>query len=648
MTDAEKEPVRLEIVDGVALLLIDSPPVNATSQAVRAGILQSILSAQADPRVEAVVIACEGRTFIAGGDIREFGKPPLEPQLPHVCNSIEALTKPVVAAVHGTALGGGFEIALSCHARVIDKKARIGLPEVKLGLAPGAGGTQRLPRIAGMLWALDVITSGRQVSAEEALRIGVVDRLAQENLREEAKLLARSLVGKPLRRTGVLPVPAVDKDALRVAVEAVKHEARGQSSPVKAAEMTLAAAELPLEEGMRRERALFFDLTKDVQSKALRYAFFAERELLRVPGLDGVKSRALESVSVIGDDETIAELALMLEASDLPVTLVASEPAAEVKLRSCVQEIRGRAQASGALSPLVSPMVSALLGSQLSFEASQAAIEQADLVICVIGGDRKAGQDMFGRVGRLAKRGAVLAIGTAFADVDQLAVASGRPGDVIGVHLPGPVTPGRLIEIVRHAGSEPTAVATGIALARRIGRLPIVCRACDGLVVGRLSSAYRRQAEAMVKDGARPQVIDAAMLEFGFPQGPFAALQAPGPGRADPSADRADAGAERRGPGDELIRQRLRAALIEEGALLLGDGIVARALDIDMAMIHGLGYPAWRGGAMFEADEIGLAKVLPDVEEMLAATGGGGEPAPPLLAELAAGGKRFSDVGRSA
>ena len=210
MSDAEKQPVRLEIVDGVGLVLIDSPPVNATSQAVRAGILRSILSAQADPRVEAVVIACEGRTFIAGGDIREFGKPPLEPQLPHVCNSIEALTKPVVAAVHGTALGGGFEIALSCHARVIDKKARIGLPEVKLGLAPGAGGTQRLPRIAGMLWALDVITSGRQVSAEEAVRIGVVDRLAQDNLREEAKLLARSLVGKPLRRTGALPVPAVD------------------------------------------------------------------------------------------------------------------------------------------------------------------------------------------------------------------------------------------------------------------------------------------------------------------------------------------------------------------------------------------------------------------------------------------------------
>ncbi len=642
MSDAEKQPVRLEIVDGVGLVLIDSPPVNATSQAVRAGILRSILSAQADPRVEAVVIACEGRTFIAGGDIREFGKPPLEPQLPHVCNSIEALTKPVVAAVHGTALGGGFEIALSCHARVIDKKARIGLPEVKLGLAPGAGGTQRLPRIAGMLWALDVITSGRQVSAEEAVRIGVVDRLAQDNLREEAKLLARSLVGKPLRRTGALPVPAVDKDALRVAVEAVKHEARGQRSPVKAAEMTLAAAELPLEEGMRRERALFFDLTKDVQSKALRYAFFAERELLRVPGLDGVKSRALESVSVIGDDETSAELALMLAASDLPVTLIAAEPAAEVNVRACLETLRGRVQAAGS----VSPKVSALLASPLSFEASQTAIEQADLVIGVIGGDQNVWQDMFGRVGSLAKRGAVLAIGTAVADVDRLAAASGRPGDVIGVHVPGPVTPGRLIEIVRHAGSEPTALATGIALARRLAKLPIVCRACDGLVVGRLSSAYRRQAEAMVRDGARPQVIDAAMLEFGVPQGPFAAMQAPGLGRADRSADPAEAGAERRGPGDELIQQRLRAALVDEGARLLGDGIVARALDIDMAMIHGLGYPAWRGGAMFEADEIGLEKVLLDVEEMLAASGDGRRPAP-LLAELAAGGKRFSGFGQS-
>ena len=298
MPDNAPPVVRTERRGSIALVLIDNPPVNATSQAVRQGLAGAIEAAGADAGVEAIVIACEGRTFVAGADIREFGKPPLPPALPDVLAIVESSKKPVVAAVHGTALGGGFELALACHARVLDAGARVGLPEVKLGLIPGAGGTQRLPRLIGFAAAIDLASSGRQVGAPEALALGIADEIADGDLREAALALARAAIGRPIRRLSALPAPPFDRAEIDAALAAVEKKARGQASPSVAARTVLLAAELPFAEGMARERAAFIDLLRSDQSKAMRYVFTAEREAPRAPQIEGVAPRKVETVGV--------------------------------------------------------------------------------------------------------------------------------------------------------------------------------------------------------------------------------------------------------------------------------------------------------------------------------------------------------------
>ncbi|MCC6775899.1 MAG: enoyl-CoA hydratase/isomerase family protein [Hyphomicrobiales bacterium] len=693
MTTAAAAPVRVETRDGIALVLIDNPPVNASSQAVRAGLLAGIRSAQADPAVGAVVIACEGRTFVAGGDIREFGKPPLEPSLPDVCNLIEASSKPVVAALHGTALGGGLEIALACHARVLAADARVGLPEVKLGLIPGAGGTQRLPRLVGVLAALDIITSGRQVKADEALGLGLADRVATGDLRSEAAEVARGLVGKPLRRTGALAVPAFDATEFDAAIKAATRKARGQVSPGKAAEMVALAATLPIEQGLARERALFFELMAGSQSRALRHAFFAEREVLRVPSLEGVAPRALASAGVIGAGTRGVGIAVALSDAGLPVTIVETNSKAIEGAKGRLQATYDRMLKSGRVSAAEHAARLARITVSDRFEALAA----PDLVIEAVFEEMDIKQEVFRRLGATAKAGAVLATNTSYLDIDPIAAAGGRAGDVIGLHFFAPANIMRLVEIVRGAESDPTALATGLALAKRLGKIPVVCGICDGFVGNRILTAYRQQAEFALEDGALPHEVDAAFEALGFPMGPLAVADLSGldiswarrkrlAATRDPRvryasrvADRlcelgrfgqktsagwyryedgkrvndpavaklieavsAELGIARTPISAETMQRRFRAAMVNEGAKILDEGIAARALDIDMVMIHGYGYPAWRGGPMFEADEIGLPTILADVEEMSAASGTGWEPAP-LLIKLAEAGGRFGD-----
>jgi 3-hydroxyacyl-CoA dehydrogenase len=693
MTDPAAAPVRVEVRDGIALVLIDNPPVNASSQAVRAGLLEAVRKAEADPAAGAVVIACEGRTFVAGGDIREFGKPPLEPALPDVCNAIEASRKPVVAALHGTALGGGLEIALACHARVLARDARIGMPEVKLGLIPGSGGTQRLPRLAGMLAALDIITSGRQVKADEALQLGIADRVAESDLRREAMDVARSLVGKPLRRTGALAVPAFEATAYDAAVAAATRKARGQLAPAKAAEMLALATKLPIEQGLARERALFFELMAGSQSRAMRHAFFAEREVLRVPSLEGVASRALGTVGLIGAGTMGTGIAVALADAGLPVTVVETDAKAIEGAKARVQATYDRMLKSGRISATEQ----AARLSRITLSDRFDLLAGPDLVIEAVFEDPAVKQDVFRRLGATAKPGAVLATNTSYLDIDPIAAASARAGDVIGLHFFAPANIMRLVEVVRGARSDPSALATGVDLVKRLGKVPVVCGICDGFVGNRILIAYRQQAELMVEDGALPHEVDAAFEALGFPMGLFAVSDLSGldiawarrkwlAPKRDPRvryssrvADRlcelgrygqktgagwyrydggkrvidpevagivesvsAELGIARKPVGAETIQRRLRAAMVNEGAKILDEGIVARALDIDMVMIHGYGYPPWRGGPMFEADELGLAHVLADVEEMAAAAGFGWEPAP-LLQKLAAEGGRFSE-----
>ncbi len=691
MIDASTSPVRIEFHDGVALVLIDNPPVNATSRAVRAGLLEAVHSARTNVAVKALVIACEGRTFVAGGDIREFGKPPLEPLLPDVCDAIETSAKPVVAALHGTALGGGFEIALACHARVMNNDARIGLPEVKLGLIPGAGGTQRLPRLAGMRAALDIIASGRQVKAAEAVSLGIADCVAEGDLRGEAIAVARSLVGAPLRRIGELATPDFDAKAIEAARGVIEKKARGQISPVKAGEIAMLAATLPLRQGLARERAMFVELMGGGQSRALRHAFFAEREASRVPGLENAAPRAFESIGVVGAGTMGAGVAIALADAGLRVTVVETGAAALEAGRARVRSAYERQTKSGRIDE----SQSAERQARMAFAEGLEALSSCDLVIEAVFEDMAVKQALFRRLGLIAKSSAVLATNTSYLDVNAIAAASGRARDVIGLHFFAPANIMRLLEIARGADSSADAVATGLALAKRLGKIPVVCGVCDGFIGNRILAAFRAQAEFALEDGALPHEVDAAMEAFGFPMGPFAVSDLSGLDiawarrkRLEPSrdpqtryasrvADRLcamgrlgqktgagwyryesgerivdpvvtklieDVSAEfaiKRAPIDaETIQRNIRAAIVNEGAKILAERVASRALDIDMAMIHGFGYPPWRGGPMFEADEIGLPLVLKDVEAVALSCGRGWEPAP-LLVDLARSNQTF-------
>jgi len=693
MNTMSAEPVRVSLDGDAALILIDNPPVNASSQAVRAGLLSAVTAAFADDAVAAIVIACEGRTFVAGADIREFGKPPLEPFLTDVIKVIEQGSKPVVAAIHGTALGGGFELTLGCHGRVMARDAKVGLPEVKLGVLPGAGGTQRTPRLAGMLAALDMITSARQVGAAEALKLGLADVVAEGDLRRAATEYARSLVGKPLRRTADLPVPAYDKAAFDKAVAAVTAKARGQISPVRGAEAVAMAATLPVGEALARERAMFLELMPSPQARALRHAFFAEREVARVPHLAGVEPRAFGAVGVIGAGTMGAGITVAFLDAGRKVTVVENSDAAAEAGRARIAGLYDRSIKSGRLTEAVK----AERLSRLTVTADFSALSACDLVVEAIFEEMDIKKDMFARLGPVAKSGAVLATNTSYLDINVIAAASGRPADVIGLHFFSPAHVMKLVEVVEGKASAPDAVATGMAVARALNKIGVACGVCEGFIGNRILSAWRYEADSALEDGAFPHEIDAALEAFGFPMGPFAVSDLAGLDiglarrkRLEPTRDKRiryvntladrlcakgrfgqktgagwyryeggkrqidpdvtamiedywkEKGTNRMPLDGEALARRIRAVIVNEGAKILAEGIAARALDIDIVKIHGYGYPAWRGGPMFEADEIGTPAILADMQEVHARSGFGSEPAE-LLKSLAATNGRFAD-----
>jgi 3-hydroxyacyl-CoA dehydrogenase len=686
--------VRSERHGDIALILIDNPPVNASSRAVRQGLVAAIETANKDTNVAAIVIACEGRTFVAGADIREFGKPPLPPGLPDVLTIVEASTKPVVAAVHGTALGGGFELALACHARVLDARAIVGLPEVKLGLIPGAGGTQRLPRLIGLRAAIDLAASGRQVKAEEALALGVADSIAAGDLREEAITLARSLIGRPIRRLSEGAAPAFDRAEIDAALAGVAQKSRGQASPMIAAKTVLLAAELPFVEGMARERAAFIECLQSDQSKAMRYVFAAEREAPRAPQIEGIAPRPVARVGIIGAGTMGAGIAVAFADAGYRVSVVETSEAAVEAGRKRIAAPWDRQLKSGRLDAgqYEARNANVAVGSEF------AALADCDLVVEAAFEDMDVKKDIFARLGAIARPGAVLATNTSYLDVGSIGAASGRPADVIGLHFFSPANVMRLVEVVEAPASARDAVATGVAVAKKLGKIAVVCGVCDGFIGNRILAHWRPIVDMMVEDGAAPQGVDGALEEFGFAMGPYAVGdlagldigwarrkrlaptlnpniryaatiadelcllgrfgQKTGAGwysysggkkAIDPLVEglidkvRAQKGREQRVFSNETIQRLVRAAIVNEGAKVLSDGIARRPLDIDVVLIHGYGYPAWRGGPMFEADAIGLGKVLADIEEAHAFAGAGYEPSP-LIVKLAREGRRFADL----
>jgi len=686
------EVVRIVAHGNIAVIEIDNPPVNATSHAVRAGLASALAAVAGDPAVAAIVLAAAGRTFVAGADIREQGRPPQPPFLPEVCNAIEANPKPIVAAIHGTALGGGFELALAAHARIATADARVGLPEVNLGIIPGAGGTQRAPRLAGVPAAIDLVTSGKPLSAKQALELGLIDRIADADLRSAAIAFARELIGKPIRRTGALAVPAFDRAAAEKQIAAVESKARGQHSPGQAARAVLFSADLGIAEGLERERAIYSDLVKSDQAAALRHIFFAERAAAKVPGLDNVAPRPVGTIGIAGAGTMGSGIAVAcLDAGYKAIVVEQSEAAAEA----------GRGRIGGLYdraikSKRISEADKAERMGRLTVAAERAAFAPADLVIEAVFDELAVKQELFKALDAIVRPDAILATNTSYLDPNAIALATARPDRVVGMHFFSPAHVMRLLEVVHAARTAPDVLATALAVGKKLRKLGIVSGVCEGFIGNRIYSAYRRQAEYMLEDGALPQDVDGAIEAYGLPMGPFAVNDLSGldiawarrkrlaptrdpreryvtvadtlcemgrlgqktgagwyrysEGKRQPdphvaelieAASRAKGIVRRPLPAAE-IQSRLIAAMVNEGAKILAEGIALRPSDIDLVLVNGYGYPAWRGGPMFEADRIGLNVILAEVERMSARDGLGFEPAP-LLVERAKAGKGFAD-----
>ena len=676
------------VEDAVGILTIYSPPVNALGLAVRKGLSDGIAALNADPAVQAIVLICGGRTFFAGADIAEFGKPFLVPTLIDVLAELEASAKPVVAAIHGTALGGGLETALVCGYRIAVPSAKFGLPEVKLGLLPGAGGTQRLPRLVGPAVALDMMVSGSPIGAARAVELGIVDRLAGEGrLREDATAFARSIVGQPVvlvrdRQDRVDPY----RGKPELFAEFRKKNApafRGFKAPENIVRAIEAAVALPFDQGIARERALFEELESSIESQAQRYAFFAERNTSKIPDVPpATRTLEVNTVGVIGAGTMGGGIAMNFLNAGIPVTLV--EMSQEVLDRG-IGVIRRNYENSAKRGRLTEAQVDqrlALIRPTLDLTA----LAEVDLVIEAVFEEMAVKKEIFARLDGIAKPGAILASNTSFLDLDEIAAATSRPEWVIGMHFFSPANVMRLLEVVRGRMTSNEVIATAMKLAKRIDKVPVLSRVCRGFIANRIMVQRDRQADVLVLEGPTPQEIDRAIYDYGFAMGPFQMIDLVGLDvinrevkertvagdlvkldrlgqkknggyydyddnrKATPSPVAAEIiaefarfkGVESKGAQtpDEIVC-RLLYPVVNEGAKLLEEGIALRASDIDMAAILGYNWPVYTGGPMFWADMVGLSQIVAKLKWYEAQFGERFKPAA-LLEKLAAEGGSFT------
>jgi len=629
------ESVAGEVRDGVLVVMIDNAPVN---------------HAETHDEIAAMVITGAGRIFVGGADIREFGQPPAGPGLPAVLDRIEGFAKPVVSAVNGAALGGGCEVTLACHGRVAAENAGFGLPEVKLGIVPGAGGTQRLPRLVGIPAAIDMIGSGRSVKPAEARQLGLVDAIAADPVAEAAKL-ARGMAEAPLRRNGVLAVPAADAAAVEAATGKVLSRARGQAAPAEAVRLVKTAATASLQDGLAEERATFLRLRDSREAAALRHVFFAERAAGKVDKLDGVTPRDVKTVGIVGTGLMGAGIAVATLTAGIRVIGVEQTADAATSGRGRIAGMLDRAVQSGRLAAAARDDCLA----RLTVSVDVGELAPADLVIEAVFDDLAVKAGLFRTLDGIVRPDAILATNTSYLDPDEIAAATAHPERVVGLHFFSPANIMRLAEVVDCRATAADVLATALALAKKLGKLPVVCGVAEGFIGNRIYSAYRREAEFMVEDGAAPEEVDAALEAYGFPMGIFAVNDMAGleiawarrrrqastrdPGEryveiadrlceagrfgrksgrgwydypddrraVDPQvtalieAARAAKGiAPRRFSSAEIVT-RLLKAMADEGSALLAEGIAARASDIDLVMINGYGFPAHKGGPMFAA-----------------------------------------------
>ncbi|MBH0112038.1 enoyl-CoA hydratase/isomerase family protein [Novosphingobium sp. YJ-S2-02] len=672
--------------DEVALILIDSPPVNALGGDVRRGLLEGFTRAANDPAARAVVLACAGRTFIAGADIREFDHPDLDaPGLHAVLDVIEACPKPTVAAIHGTALGGGLETALCCHYRVASPSAQVGLPEVALGLLPGAGGTQRVPRIVEAEAALAMMAFGKPVPAARAEAMGLLDALIEENLLDGAIRFAR---GKA--HEGSAPVRVRD----RTEGLALPHDAqlfarfrrdnarafKGYTAPEAIVRAVEAAVTLPFEQGMQREAQLYGELIAGRQSAAMRYLFFAERQCTRIPDLPrDTPPRPIAHVGVVGAGTMGSGIAMTFLDAGLPVVLVERE---EEALARGLAAIRSNYEASRDKGRIDQATLEQRM-DRLTTSLDMADLAEVDLVIEAVFENMALKQEVFAKIDAIARPGAILASNTSFLDLDAIAAVTARAPDVIGLHFFSPANVMRLLEVVRGAKTGPDVVASAMALARRIRKVAVLARVCDGFIANRMMTPRMDAARALILEGPMPWEVDAAMRDYGFAMGPFAMLDLVGldvigwdaatsssstitevlcergrwgqkrragfydyddKRRATPSPQvetlvrefQQTSGIAMQPFSHEEIVERLLLPVVNEGARLLEEGIALRASDIDVALVTGYGWPAYTGGPMFWADDHGLPRIVAALEAM-------GETPCALLSRLASEGSALHE-----
>ncbi len=648
--------------DGDVLVVVsDNPPVNALGSAVRQGLAEAIKTAASDDSVKAVVIVGQGRTFFAGADITEFGKPPVEPGLPQVVDLIEASPKPVIAAIHGTALGGGLEVALGCHYRVAVPSAKVGLPEVKLGILPGAGGTQRLPRVIGVEAALPMIVSGDPISAQKAENLGLIDRIVGEkSLETDAIAFAREVsnrTDKPVSSHRTDKISGTDPAVFDRFRQENARRLKGFEAPEACIQAVKAAVDLPFAEGMKKERELFIKLVTGTQSSALRHNFFSERAAAKIDGIaPDIQLIPIRKVGILGAGTMGGGIGMNFLSAGIEVVMVEREQA---PLERGVGVIRKNYETTAKRGRLTSDQVEAAMG-RLKPTLSYDDLADCDLVIEAVYENMDVKKEVFGRLDAIVKPGAILASNTSYLNIDQIALATRRPEAVIGLHFFSPANVMRLLEIVRGAKTAPDVLATCMGLAKKIGKVAVVAGVCDGFIGNRMLTPRQREANKLILQGAHYDRVDQVLLDFGFPMGPFqmadlAGLdlgwtketskgasirdllcerdrrgQKNGRGFYDYDEKRnrtpspevqqiirdfaAKSGEEQREIGDQEIVERLLYPMVNEGALILEEKVAQRASDIDVVWLNGYGWPAWTGGPMFWADTVGLGKVVEGLE----------------------------------
>jgi len=666
--------VHVERDGNVAVLVIDNPPVNASSADVRRALLDAIGTVQSDFTIEAAVLIGAGNTFVAGSDIKEFGKPIPEPQLPVIQAAIRDCPTPFIAALHGAALGGGFELALSCDARIATPDVIVGFPEVSLGMIPGAGGTQYLPRLTGIPAAIEMICSCRRIGAKEGKERGLIDAMADGELRATAVAFARGWIGRkrPLGRIDVPPSPA---DAIDKATAAALRAGRNRPQVSAAIEAVQWAASLPFDDALAKERTVFQALRMSTEAAALRHLFFAERQAPKTSGLDGIAPARIARAGVVGAGTMGAGIAMCFADAGIPVILVDQDEAAVDRGMAAIRSFYERTVKSGRMSESEAASRIARITPAENLEA----LSSADLVVEAIFEDMGIKKDLLVRLDGLVAPHAILASNTSYLNLDALAAVTGRADKVVGLHFFNPAQTMRLLEVVRAQATSAETLASALDVAKRLRKLAVIARVGEGFIGNRIYAAYRRQCEFMLEEGAFPEDIDAALENFGFAMGPFAVADMSGldtawrmrkrlaatrdsheryceipdriceqgrlgrktgagwysyrsgerKGASDPAVraliEEASAlkGIVRRAFTAEQICRRVVVTMVNEAALLLAEGIAARPSDIDVVLVNGYGFPKHEGGPLFWASHQDRATVLAELENLAAVSGYG-------------------------